>query len=141
MEYRYGSHTKYKLEYHFVWVTKYRYQVLKGDVALRLRDLTRQVCERFEIRILRGVVSKDHVHLLVSAPPDIAPSEIMRRIKGWTSKRLFEEYPALKKRYWGRHFWARGYFCVTAGELTKKIIAEYLEHHFEQNGKDGFDVE
>jgi putative transposase len=141
MEYRYGSHTKYKLEYHFVWVTKYRYQVLKGDVALRLRDLTRQVCERFEIRILRGVVSKDHVHLLVSAPPDIAPSEIMRRIKGWTSKRLFEEYPALKKRYWGRHFWARGYFCVTAGELTKKMIAEYLEHHFEQNGKDGFDVE
>ena len=141
MEYRYGSHTKYKLEYHFVWVTKYRYQVLKGDVALRLRDLTRQVCERFEIRILRGVVSKDHVHLLVSARPDIAPSEIMRRIKGWTSKRLFEEYPALKKRYWGRHFWARGYFCVTAGELTKKMIAEYLEHHFEQNGKDGFDVE
>ncbi len=141
MEYRTGSHTKYKVEYHFVWVTKYRYQVLTGDVALRLRELTRQVCERFEIRILRGVVSKDHVHLLVSAPPDIAPSEIMRRLKDWTARKLFEEYPMLKKRYWGRHFWARGYFCVTAGELTKKMIEEYLEHHFERKNEDGFEVE
>ncbi|PIR19799.1 MAG: IS200/IS605 family transposase, partial [Deltaproteobacteria bacterium CG11_big_fil_rev_8_21_14_0_20_47_16] len=129
MEYRTGSHTKYKVEYHFVWVTKYRYHVLKGDVGYRVRDLIRQVCERFEINILRGVVSKDHIHLLVSAPPDIAPSEIMRRIKGWTARKLFEEYPLLKKRYWGRHVWARGYFCVTAGELTKKMIEEYLEHH------------
>ena len=75
MDYRRGSHTKYKIEYHFVWVTKYRYQVLQGDLAVRVRDLVRQVCERFEIQILRGVVSKDHVHILVSAPPEIAPSE------------------------------------------------------------------
>ena len=141
MEYRTGSHTKYKVEYHFVLVTKYRYHVLKGDVGYRVRDLIRQVCERFEINILRGVVSKDHIHLLVSAPPDIAPSEIMRRIKGWTARKLFEEYPLLKKRYWGRHVWARGYFCVTAGELTKKMIEEYLEHHFEKSDEDRFDVE
>lgn len=141
MEYRTGSHTKYKIEYHFVWVTKYRYQVLTGDVAFRLRELTRQICERLEIKILRGVVSKDHVHLLVSSPPDISPSEIMRRIKGWTAQKLFEEYPQLKKRYWGRHFWARGYFCVTAGELTKEMIKEYLEHHFERSHNDDFDVE
>ena len=95
MDYRRGSHTKYKIEYHFVWVTKYRYQVLQGDLAVRVRDLVRQVCERFEIQILRGVVSKDHVHILVSAPPEIAPSEIMRRIKGRTSSKIFEErgYP------------------------------------------------
>ena len=141
MEYRTGSHTKYKLEYHFVWVTKYRYHVLVGDVALRVRDLTRHVCERFEIRIIRGVVSKDHIHLLVSAPPDISPSEIMRRIKGWTARKLFEEFPLLKKRYWGRHFGARGYFCVTAGEQTKKMIQEYLEHHFERPKMDSFEVE
>jgi len=108
---------------------------------LRVRDLTRQVCERLEIRIIRGVVSKDHIHLLISAPPNIAPSEIMRRIKGWTARKLFEEYPMLKKRYWGRHFWARGYFCVTAGELTKQMIEEYLKHHFEKNHDDSFGVE
>lgn len=83
MEYRHGSHTKYKIEYHFVWVTKYRYQVLTGEVGIRARELVRQTCEFLEIEILRGVVSKDHVHLLVSAPPPphLSPSEIMKRIK------------------------------------------------------------
>ena len=141
MEYRYGSHTVYNIEYHFVWVTKYRYQLLRGDVALRVRDLVRQTCEAFEVKILKGVVSKDHVHLLVSAPPTIAPSELMRRIKGRASSKLFEEFPKLKKRYWGRHFWARGYFCVTAGQVTEEMIKAYLEHHFEPNPDDNFRTE
>ena len=141
MEYRTGSHTKYKIEYHFVWVTKYRYQILQGDVAERVRELVRQTCGIFEIEIIRGVVSKDHVHILVSAPPTMSPSDIMRRIKGRTSSKLFEEYPHLKKRYWGRHFWARGYFCVTAGELTKQMIEEYLAHHFEQKPNSNFEIE
>ena len=141
MEYRQGSHTQYKIEYHFVWATKYRYNVLQGDLAERVRELVRQTCEVFEIQILRGVVSKDHVHILVSAPPTISPSEIMRRIKGRSSRKIFEEFPHVKKRYWGRHFWARGYFCVTAGELTKKMIKEYLAHHFERDPNDGFDID
>ena len=141
MKYRQGSHTKYKIEYHFVWVTKYRYKVLVGDVGLRVRELVRQTCESLEIEILRGVVSNDHVHLLISAPPTISPSDIMRRIKGKSSTKLFQEYPLLKKRYWGQHFWARGYFCITAGELTKEMIKEYLEHHFERKPNDNFDVE
>ncbi len=141
IEYRTGPHTKYKIEYHFVWITKYRYQVLKDDVAIRLRELVRQTCGIFEIEILRGVVSKDHVHILISAPPTMSPSEIMRRIKGRTSAKLFEEFPHLKKRYWSRHFWARGYFCVTAGELTKQMIEEYLEHHFEAKDNPNFDIE
>ena len=120
MEYRYGSHTVFRINYHFVFVTKYRYQVLKGDVGYRARELIRQTCHAFEIEILKGVVSKDHVHLLVSAPPNMAPSEIMRRIKGRTSSKFFESFPDLKKRYWGRHFWARGYFCVTSGNVKMK---------------------
>lgn len=114
MKYRRSSHTKFKLEYHFVWVTKYRYKVLTGDVGLRVRELVRQSCEHLEIEILRGVISKDHVHLLVSAPPNISPSDIMKRVKGRSSTKLFQEFPRLKKRYWGQHFWARGFFCVTA---------------------------
>jgi len=82
-------------------------------VALRVRDLIRQTCEAFEIKILKGVVSKEDVPILVSAPPNLAPSEIIRRIKGRRAIKLFEEFPALKKRYWDRHFWARGYFCAT----------------------------
>lgn len=141
MEYRYGSHTVYKIEYHFVWVTKYRYKVLHGDVGQRVRELVGQTCEAFEIRILKGVVSRDDVHILVSAPPELAPSEIMRRIKGRTSSKLFEEFPALKKRYWGQHFWARGYFCAAVGEVSEEMIKEYLEHHFEPDSAKDFQVE
>lgn len=75
MDYRYGSHTVFQIEYHLVWVTKYRYKVLTGEVGLRVRELVKQTCEAFEIRIVKGVVSADHVHILVSAPPEMAPSE------------------------------------------------------------------
>jgi putative transposase len=141
MDYRYGSHTVFNIEYHFVWVTKYRYQILKGDIALRVRELVRQTCESFEIRIISGVVSKEHVHIFVSAPPTMAPSEIMRRIKGRTASKLLEEFPSIKKRYWGHHFWARGFFCATSGEVTNEMIKSYLEHHFESNKNDNFRTE
>ena len=134
MDYRYGSHTAYNIEYHFVWVTKYRYKVLTGDVALRVRELVRQRCEMFEIKILQGVISKDHVHILVSAPPHMAPSEIMRRLKGRTASKLFEEFPTLKKRYWGRHFWARGYFWATVGQMTEEMIQTHFRQLFSING-------
>lgn len=141
MEYRYGSHTVYSIEYHLVWVTTYRYKVLSGDVAVRVRELVRQTCDLFEIQILQGVVSKDHVHILVSSPPTMAPSEIMRRIKGRTSSKLFEEFPNLKKRYWGRHFWARGYVCATVGQMTEEMIQDDLAHHFESDRPDNFRTE
>jgi len=141
MEYRYGSHTVFNIEYHFVWVTKYRYKVLVGDVALRVRELVRQTCESFEIQIISGAVSADHVHILISAPPTMAPSEIMRRIKGRSASKLFAEFPRLRKRFWGRHFWARGYFCVSVGQLTEEMIATYLEHHFEPKKDDNFKTE
>jgi len=72
--------------------------VLNSDIALRVKELVRQTCEFFEIKIISGVVSKDHVHIFVSAPPNMAPSEIMRRIKGRSSSKLFEEFPHIKKR-------------------------------------------
>ena len=93
------------------------------------------------LEIIKGVVSPDHVHIFVSAPPNLAPSEIMRGIKGRCSMKLFESFPDLKKRYWGRHFWARGYFCATSGELTEEMIKNYLEHHFEPKGDDNFRAE
>ena len=141
MEYRYGSHTVFNIEYHFVWVTKYRYKVLSGEIAHRVKELVRQTCEAFEIKFISGVVSKDHVHVFVSSPPSMAPSEIMRRIKGRTSSKLFEDFPDIKKRYWGRHFWARGYFCATSGQVTDEMIKSYLEHHFEPSSGESIKVD
>jgi putative transposase len=71
----------------------------------------------------------------------MAPSEIMRRLKGNTPSWLFEEFPHLKKRHWGRHFWARRYFCATVGQMTEEMIKNYLEHHFEPNPNDDFKTE
>ena len=100
-DYRKGSHTVYNIKYHFVWITKYRYPVLTGAIALRARELLRQGCEANNLRILKGSVGKDHIHMLISCPTTMAPSEIAQKLKGRTSRILQEEFPELRKRYWG----------------------------------------
>ena len=127
-EYRKDGHTVYNITYHFVWVTKYRYHVLKAEVGLGARELIRQTCLSRNITILRGSVGKDHVHILVSCPPKLSPAKIMQYIKGRSSRLLQDEFPHLVKRYWGQHLWARGYFCGTAGEVTEQMIRHYIEN-------------
>jgi putative transposase len=92
-----------------------------------------------EVTILKGHVSQDHIHLFVSAPPRLSVSKMMQYIKGKSSRRLQEEYPSLRKRYWGRHLWARGYFCASSGTVTEEMIAAYIEHH-EKPPEDVFKV-
>ena len=92
MHQRRGSHTVYGLQVHVVFCTKYRYRVLRGEVQERCRDLIRQVCDGLDIRILKGVVSGDHVHLHLSYRPKHSVSEIMRRIKGRSARKLLQEY-------------------------------------------------
>ena len=127
--YRRGSHTIYEIKYHLVWVTKYRYHVLKGKVAHRARELIRQTCLGLDVRIEKGHVGKDHVHILGSTPPTVSPSDLMKQIKGRSSRKLQQEFAHLRKRYWGRHFWARGYFCATSGRVTEEQIRNYIEGH------------
>ena len=138
-EYTKGSHTVYDIKYHFVWITKYRYPVLRAEVALRARELLRQGCEANNIRILKGSVGKDHIHMLLSCPTTMSPSEIVQKLKGRTSRLLQEEFPALRKKYWGQHMWGRGYFCGTVGEVDQKTIESYIEHQGEEDD-DNFTV-
>jgi len=125
--YRKSSHTVYELHYHFVFIPKYRKPILRGDVALRFRELTREICQRNGILILKGNISTDHVHLLLSVPPHLSPSRVMQAIKGKTSNRLMAEYRAVKKACWGRHLWARGYFVASSGNVTDEVIKQYIE--------------
>ena len=137
MSYRKSSHAVYDLKYHIVWVTKYRYPVLQGGIGIRTRDLIRQMCNRLDVQILTGHVSKDHVHLLLSVPPHISVSGLLQRLKGASSRKLQQEYSELRRRYWGRHIWARGYFAASTGNITDEIIREYIASHQEEpNGKD-----
>ena len=139
-EYRKGSHTVYDIQYHFVWVTKYRYHVLRGEVAERARELIRQSCMSRDIKVVRGRVSKDHIHILVSCPPTLSPAKVMQYLKGRSSQKLQEEFSHLKKRYWGQHLWARGYFCATVGAVTEEQIQEYIEKHEHESPDENFRI-
>ena len=117
--------------------------MLTKEVGFRTRDLIRQVCDANDIVILKGTVSKDHVHLYISYPPKLAVSEIVRRIKGRTSRLIQDEFPQLSKRYWGKHFWGIGYAAFSSGQVTDEMISEYLEHHHKHpnHADDDFVVE
>lgn len=138
---KYGSHTVYDIEYHVVWTTKYRYRILRGKIARRLRELIRQGCEARNIKIVRGNIRGEHVHLLISCPPTIAPSKIMQYLKGRSSKMLQEEFKELRQRYWGQHLWAAGYFCRTVGDVTEEDIKRYVEEQGNDRNDDTFKIE
>ena len=128
-KYRYGSHTVTRLTVHLVWVTKYCYHVLTGDIQKRCRELLIQICDSEDVRILNGVVSKDHVHMHVEYPASKSISNLVKRLKGRSSRILQREYTELRNRYWGNHFWAIGYGAWSTGNITEKVVQEYLKHH------------
>jgi putative transposase len=139
-EYRKSSHAVYDIKYHVIWVTKYRYKILGGNISKRLRELIRQGCEARGITIVSGNIRKDHIHLLLSCPPSMAPSKVVQYLKGRSSRLLQEEFQDLKKRYWGQHLWSRGYFCATVGSVTEETIKQYIENQ-EATAKDSFKIE
>ena len=126
-DYRRSSHTVYRLHYHFVFITKYRKPVLRGDVGEKVRALTREICRTNDIVIMKGHVRPDHVHLLLSVPPHLSPSRVMQAIKGKTSHHLLRDFRQLRRQFWGRHLWARGYFVTTSGNVTDEVVAKYIE--------------
>ena len=136
--YRKTSHSVYDLKYHLVWITKYRKPVFFGDVAIRLRELIREICKSLDVEIIKCHVSKDHVHLFVSVPPQLSISKVMGRIKGKTSRKLLSEYRRLSKEFWGRHLWGRGYFAASSGNVTDEVIMQYIAtQDLEERSHDG----
>jgi len=131
-KYRLGAHTKSDLKVHLVWLPKYRKPVLTGEVAVRVRDLIRQIAAEHELEIISGKVAREHVHVFVGYRPNQDVSQIMQWLKGISSRVLLQEFPHLRKRFWGRHFWARGYLAVSSGNITDEMVKEYIE---EQEGE------
>ena len=134
---RTNGHSVSRLTVHLVWSTKYRYSVLEGDIKARCRTLLIQICEAEDVVILKGVVSKDHIHMHVDYRPSLSISELVKKLKGRSSRKLQQEFPALKKTYLGRHFWAIGYGCWSTGNITDEMVNEYLEHHRKPDDNNG----
>lgn len=140
MEYRQGSHSLYDLKYHVVFCTKYRYRILTGQIATRTRELIREVCAVNYVDIVSGSLSPDHIHLLISVPPSVSLSKVIQYIKGKSSRKLLQEFESLRKRYWGQHLWARGYFAVTVGNVNAEEIQLYIEQQEVHHKKDDFRI-
>jgi putative transposase len=119
------AHAIWECKYHLVWCPKYRFKILQGEVGKSIRTVVKELCEWRKLEILAGNVQIDHIHLVLTIPPKYSVSEVVGFLKGKSAIKIFDMYPVLKKRYWGRHFWAKGY-CVSTVGLNEEQIKEYV---------------
>jgi len=113
---------------------------LKGDVSIRVRELIREICKANDVIIIRGHVSLDHVHLLLSYPPSISVSKLVQYLNGKSSRRMVQDFGDLRKEFWGQHLWARGYFAASVGTVTDEIVKEYIEKQDIETKDDEFKI-
>ena len=126
------SHTKYNCTYHIVFIPKYRRKVMYGKLREDVREVIKKVCTMEGIDIIDGAVCSDHVHLYVSIPPKLSLSNAMSRLKGKTALMLFDRHPEYRDKY-NRHFWARGYYVETVGQVNEEVIKRYIREQEESD--------
>ena len=131
------THVLWHCQYHIVWVPKYRYRVLTGDVAREVHNCIQVYSSRLGCRVIELNVQPDHVHLLVKVPPKVSISKLLGVVKGKTALRktalrIFTKFPYLRnKPYWGNHFWATGY-CVDTVGVDAEMIRKYVKYQEKQ---------
>jgi len=131
-KYKKLSHVVYKCEYHIVWVPKYRFRILTGEIKKLVEEDIKMLCEWKRCEVQEMSVQSDHIHLVVSIPPKVSISEMMGILKGKLAIKLFKSYPKLKQKpYWGNRFWARGYFVSTVG-VDEEVIKRYVKYQEEE---------
>jgi putative transposase len=131
-QFRKLAHSLYECKYHVVFCPKYRYKSLQREVAEYVqRQIYWLSSQKDGIEVLEVHIQPEHVHLVVSIPPKYAVSEYMGFLKGKLALRLFDQYPELRKRYWGQHVWAKGY-CVSTIGLDEERILKYVRWQTEQ---------
>ncbi|HJW30047.1 MAG TPA: IS200/IS605 family transposase [Saprospiraceae bacterium] len=122
-----GAHTKTDLKVHVIWLPKYRKRILPGPVAIRARDVRRQIALDHELESITGKVASDPVQLFLAYRPPPTISQIRPWLKGISSRILLSEFPHLRKQFWGRHLWARASLAVSSGNITDEMIQAYIE--------------
>ena len=126
-EFKKLAHAVWQCKYHIAFCPKYRFKILKGAVRESVKEFITQLCGWKKLEILEMNVQEDHVHLvLLSIPPKCSVSEVIGFLKGKCAIKMFDRHMDLKKRYWGRHFWAKGY-CVSTVGLDEEKIRKYVK--------------
>ena len=126
------SHTRWKCQYHIVFIPKYRKKVLYGRIRRDVREIIATLCQYKNVEIIAGAVCIDHVHLSVAIPPKLRVSDFMGYLKGKSSLAIYEKWGNMKYKYKGRSFWCRGYYVDTVGKNTKKI-REYIQNQLRED--------
>jgi putative transposase len=126
--YKTGSHSKYRLMYHLVWIPKYRKRVLQGNIAKRIEELFEQCANINGWKIEQLNIQFHHIHMLIHLKPNISVSKSVQLFKGGSSKKIREEFPQLEEFLWGDSFWADGYFAETVGKVNEDIIRNYIKN-------------
>ena len=128
------SHAVWQCKYHVVWCPKYRFRILKGEIGKSARDIIRQLCDWRRIGILEGNVQIDHIHLILSIPPKYSVAEAIGFLKGKSAIKIFDKNIEIKRRYWSRHFWVKGY-CVSTIGLDEEQIRKYVRWQLHKDQK------
>lgn len=124
----YSSSAVYEINYHIVWCTKYRHQVMTDEVKQFMDDQIRTIADSKEWTVIELEVMPEHIHLFLSAPPFVAPTDIVKVMKGVTAKRVFEKFPQLRRRkFWGDHMWSPSYYIGTHGNVSAETIKKYID--------------
>ena len=121
------SHTRWNCKYHIVFAPKFRRQAFYGKLKVDIGRTLRVLSERKHVVIEEAELCPDHIHMLVSIPPNLSVSQFVGYLKGKSSLMIFDRHANLKYKYGNRHFWCRGYFVDTVGR-NKKVIAEYIRN-------------
>jgi len=129
------SHTKWKCQYHIVFIPKYRKKVLYGQLRKDVREIIMTLCKYKNVEIVSGAVCEDHVHLCVSIPPKISISMFMGYLKGKSTLMIYDRHPQLQSK-WDKAFWARGYYVATIGNVTEEAIKKYIAEQSEESRKE-----
>ena len=119
--------THYRLGYHLVWIPKFRRKVLQDDVAGRTKVLIAEACARHDLTLISVETDMDHVHVFVSAPPAVSPSDIAKLLKGYSSKKLREDFPHLRKICGAEQLWAQSYYVGSVGDMSAETVRRYIE--------------
>ncbi len=127
------AHTRWNCTYHIVFIPKYRRKVMYGEVKRDIAEILKKLCEMKQIQLIEGKVCKDPVHMYVAIPPKLSVSEVMSYIKGKSSLMIFDRHPEFRQGWGNQHFWARGYYVATVGNVNESTIVEYIKNQEEHD--------
>ncbi len=137
MSLRRSSHNVYDTQYHLVRAPKYRKKILAGAVGERMRELLFEIGEAYRIDIEELEVSLDHVDVFCSFPPKLSITQVVTCLKSLSARRIFQEYPPLRRQLWCGEFWEDGYFARTMGDrVTAEVIKRYIQNHRDNQAHD-----